>query len=310
MKLQWDAPEKRLYETGVDHGVLYLLATNGQSYEKGVPWNGLTAVTESPEGAEVTPLYADNIKYFNLVSAEDFKATIEAYYYPDEFEECEGCKEPVPGVQFTSQDRRSFGFSYRTKIGNAVNAELGYKIHLVYGCLAAPSERANETVNDSPEARTLSWEVSTIPVDVPGFKPTAHIVIDSTKVSAEAWARLEVALYGDATHDARLPLPNEVVEIVNGSTHEKLDTPVLAADDANSQITITVDAASHATSFDVYEGSAFVCNVAKSGTTTTVAYTTLGYTAAGSHTIKVVAQAAGYLNSDESNTVTLTVAEG
>lgn len=309
-KLQWDAPEKRFYEHGVDHGVLYLLATNGQNYEKGVAWNGLTAVTESPEGAEVTPLYADNIKYFNLMSAEDFKATIEAYYYPDEFALCEGCMEPVPGLQVTGQERRTFGFCYRTRLGSAVNAQLGYKIHIIYGCLAAVSERANETINDSPEARTLSWEVSTTPVEVTGYKPMAHLVIDSTKVSAEALARLEAVLYGDTESDARLPMPDEIISIISGSTHEKLAAPVLAGNDTDGQLTITVESNSAATSFDIYEGTAFVANVAKSGATTTVAYATLGYATAGSHTVKAVAQAAGYLNSDESNAVTLVVAEG
>ena len=201
-KLAWDAAGEHFFERGVDHGVLYVKAASGQSYGAGVVWNGLTAVTESPEGAEVSTLYADNIPYLNLMSAEAFKATIEAYTYPDEFEECQGNKELVAssGVLVTQQDHKGFGFCYRTRIGNDVNTELGYKIHLVYGALAAPTERANETINDSPDAMTMSWEITTIPVEVNGMKPTAHLVIDSTKANAAKLALLEAALYG--TDDA------------------------------------------------------------------------------------------------------------
>lgn len=199
-KIAWDAPAKHFYETGVDHGVLYPMNSDGSTYGAGVPWNGLTAVTESPEGAEVTPLYADNIKYLNLMSAEDFKATIEAYTYPDEFEECDGSAELGAGVKIGQQPRKSFGFAYRTKLGNELNPDLGYKLHLIYGCKAAPSERAYETVNDSPDAITFSWELSTIPAEVTGFKPTAHVEIDSTKVAAAKLALIEAALFG--TDDA------------------------------------------------------------------------------------------------------------
>lgn len=195
-KLQWDKVGEHFYETGVDHGVLYPMAANSQTYEKGVAWNGLTAVTESPEGAELTPLYADNIKYLNLVSAEDFKATIEAYTYPDEFEVCDGSASLAAGIKIGQQARKPFAFSYRTKVGNDLNPELGYKIHIVYGATASPSERAYETVNDSPDAITFSWEISTIPVEVTGFKPTAHVEIDSTKVDSTKLALLEAALYG------------------------------------------------------------------------------------------------------------------
>lgn len=195
-KIQWDATGKHFYETGVDHGVLYKMNPDGQSYGKGVAWNGLTAVTESPEGAEVTPIYADNIKYLNLMSAEDFKATIEAYTYPDEFEECDGSAELGAGVKIGQQARKAFGFAYRTKLGNELNPELGYKIHLIYGATAAPSERAYETVNDSPDAITFSWELSTIPAEVTGFKPTAHVEIDSTKVAEAKLALIEAALFG------------------------------------------------------------------------------------------------------------------
>lgn len=195
-KIQWDKVGEHFYETGVDHGILYPMNVNGQTYDKGVAWNGLTAVTESPEGAEVSAIYADNIKYLNLMSAEDFKATIEAYTYPEEFEQCDGSASLAAGVKIGQQARKAFGFCYRTKVGNDLNPELGYKIHLIYGATAAPSERAYETVNDSPEAITFSWEISTIPVEVTGFKPTAHIEIDSTKVDAAKLALIEAALAG------------------------------------------------------------------------------------------------------------------
>ena len=195
-KIQWDKVGEHFYETGVDHGILYPMSANGQTYDKGVAWNGLTAVTESPEGAEVSAIYADNIKYLNLMSAEDFKATIEAYTYPEEFEQCDGSASLAAGVKIGQQARKAFGFCYRTKVGNDLNPELGYKIHLIYGATAAPSERAYETVNDSPEAITFSWEISTIPVEVTGFKPTAHIEIDSTKVDAAKLALIEAALAG------------------------------------------------------------------------------------------------------------------
>jgi hypothetical protein len=193
-KLKWDQAGEKFYETGVSNGVLYPL-TNG-SYPEGVAWNGLTAVNENPSGAEATPLYADNIKYLNLMSAEEFGATIEAYTYPDEFGACNGEAELAAGVSIGQQARKLFGLSYQTKVGNDQNNDLGYKIHLIYGALAAPSEKAYATVNDSPEAITFSWEVSTTPVEVEGFKPTASLVIDSTKVDADALTRLKDVLYG------------------------------------------------------------------------------------------------------------------
>ena len=220
-KLKWDQSGERLYETGVSNGVLYPL-TNG-AYPKGVAWNGLTAVNENPSGAEATPLYADNIKYLNLMSAEEFGATIEAYMYPDEFGECNGETELATGVSIGQQTRKLFGMSYQTKIGSDQNNDLGYKIHLIYGALAAPSEKAYATVNDSPEAITFSWEISTTPVEVEGFKPTATIVIDSTKVDADALTRLKNILYGtDGSQGtegttARLPLPDEVLSIINNT---------------------------------------------------------------------------------------------
>lgn len=213
-KLVWDKLDERIYETGVDHGVLYPYSTTDKEYKNGVVWNGLTNVSESPEGAEVTALYADNIKYLNLMSTEEFKATIEAYTYPNEFAACNGELELATGITVGQQKRSTFGISYRTKIGDAEDSEKGYKLHLVYGCLAAPSEKAYGTVNDSPEAITFSWEVSTTPVEVEGMKPTATIVIDSTKADPDKLAALENILY-DA-ENARLPLPDEIASIFNG----------------------------------------------------------------------------------------------
>lgn len=212
-KIKWDQTGERLYETGVSKGVLYPYANN--AYANGVAWNGLINVSESPEGAEATPLYADNIKYLNLMSAEEFKATIEAYTYPDEFAACNGEASLKEGVSIGQQKRSQFGLSYQTKIGNDVDSELGYKIHLIYGALAAPSEKAYATVNDSPEAITFSWEISTTPVEVPGFKPTASLVIDSTKVDPAKLAEFEKKLYGDETTEATLPLPSEVAALFN-----------------------------------------------------------------------------------------------
>ena len=213
-KLTWDETGKRLYETGVRMGVLYPQNASGL-YPKGVAWHGLTAVTESPSGAEATALYADDIKYLSLLSTEEFGATVEAYTYPDEFAECDGSAELAPGVVIGQQKRKAFGMSYRTVVGNDVDGnDYGYKLHLIYGAMAAPSEKGYATINDSPEAITFSWEISTTPVSVNGFKPTASITIDSTKVNAEKLADLEKILYGDAETEARLPLPNEVATIM------------------------------------------------------------------------------------------------
>ena len=214
MKLIWDKTGERLYETGVNKGVLYPIAADG-TYPAGVAWNGLTAVTESPSGAEATPLYADNIKYLNLMSAEEFGATIEAYTYPDEFAACNGEAELVAGIGIGQQTRKTFGMSYQTRVGNDVDGtDHGYKIHIIYGALASPSEKSYATINDSPEAITFSWEVTTTPVEATGFKPTATLVIDSTKVDAEKMTAIEAILYGSETEEARLPLPDEIVTIV------------------------------------------------------------------------------------------------
>ena len=194
-------------------GVLYVQDASG-TYPKGVAWNGLTAVNETPSGAEATPLYADDIKYLNLRSAEDFGATIEAYTYPEEFEACDGSAELAPGVKIGQQARNAFGLCYRTVVGNDIAGnDFGYKLHIIYGATAAPSEKAYATINDSPEAITFSWEVNCTPVEVDGFKPTASLVIDSTKVDAEKLAALEAKLYGDESTEAMLPLPAEIAEI-------------------------------------------------------------------------------------------------
>ena len=214
-KLTWDNIGERLFETGVKQGVLYPIQSDGK-YTKGVAWNGLTAVTESPSGAEATPLYADDIKYLNLLSNEEFGATIEAYTYPDEFAECDGSAELATGVMIGQQKRKVFGLCYRTTIGNDVDGnDHGYKLHLIYGCLAAPSEKAYSTINDSPEAITFSWEVTTTPVNVEGFKPTSQITIDSTKADPTKLAALEAVLYGAEAAEAKLPLPDEVAALMS-----------------------------------------------------------------------------------------------
>lgn len=213
-KLIWDATGERFYETGVKNGVLYVADAQG-TYPKGVAWNGLTAVTESPSGAEPSPLYADDIKYLNLMSAEEFGATVEAYTYPDEFAQCNGEASLVEGVIIGQQPRKTFGMAYRTVLGNDVaNENYGYKLHLIYGAVAAPSEKAYATINDSPEAITFSWELTTTPVSVNGFKPTASLTIDSTKVDPTKLASLEDILFGNETTEARLPLPDEIATLI------------------------------------------------------------------------------------------------
>lgn len=221
VELVFDASGERFFETGVNKCVLYPIAEDG-GYPLGVAWNGITAVTESPSGAEATPLYADNIKYLNLVSAEEFAATIEAYTYPDEWASCDGSAEPETGVKIGQQARSQFGLCFRTVLGNDTDPDYGYKLHLVYGCLAAPSEKGFATINDSPEAITFSWEVKTTPVPVADYKPTAVVIVDSTKVSPENLAVLEAALYGvtgegELDTDPYLPLPDEVIAMFAGA---------------------------------------------------------------------------------------------
>lgn len=215
-KIVWDQTGERLYETGVKQGVLYI-PTSGV-YSKGVAWNGLTAITESPSGAETTALYADDIKYLNLMSTEEFGCTIEAYTYPDEFAECDGSASLVAGVNVGQQPRKTFGLCYRTTIGNDTDSNAyGYKLHMVYGCLAAPSEKAYATINDSPEAITFSWEVSTTPVNVTGHKPTALLTIDSTKADPAKLTALEAILYGSEEAEPRLPLPDEIATLMTAA---------------------------------------------------------------------------------------------
>lgn len=226
MKLVWDKTGEHYYETGVKNGVLYPMSASG-TYPKGVAWNGLTAITESPSGAEATALYADDIKYLNLMSNEEFGATVEAYTYPDEFAECDGSASLTEGVYIGQQARKTFGLCYRTTLGNdSKGNDYGYKLHIIYGAMASPSEKAYSTINDSPDAITFSWELSTTPVAVANFKPTASLTIDSTKVDAQKLAQLEEILYGkDGTGednsvgavDPRLPLPDEIATLMKTS---------------------------------------------------------------------------------------------
>lgn len=237
--LTWDQSGQRLYETGVDKGVLYI--PNAGVYEDGFAWNGLTTVTESPSGAEPTPLYADNIKYLNLLSVEEFGGTIEAYTYPDAFGQCDGTASPEAGISIGQQTRKAFGLCYRTKLGNDLEADdYGYKLHLIYSALAAPSEKAFATINDTPEAITFSWAFSTTPVGIAGhpeLKPTASLIIDSTKIAGATLTALEDILYGTAGTDPRLPLPDEIITmLVGGQTEVTPAQPAFVA--ATGVITI------------------------------------------------------------------------
>lgn len=236
-KIIWDKAGERLFETGVNRGVLYVQDGSG-GYPLGTPWNGLVGVTESPSGAEATPLYADNIKYVNLISDEEFGATIEAYTYPDAFALCDGSVELAPGVMIGQQSRKSFGLAYRTTIGNDIAGDAyGYKLHLIYGAIAAPTEKSYQTVNDSPEGITFSWEVATTPVEVEGGKPTASLVIDSTKVDSAKLASLELILYGNIGVDPRLPLPAEVASIFTSAAPSALSlTTSVPADSATAVV--------------------------------------------------------------------------
>ena len=249
-KLVWDQDGERLYETGTEQGVLYPKSDDG-TYPKGYAWNGLTGVSEAPSGAEETALYADNIKYLSLTSTEEFGATITAYTYPDEFEKCDGSADIAPGVTIGQQDRTPFGLVYKTHIGNDTKGNShGYKLHLVYGAKAKPSSRDYKTINDSPEAIELSWEISTTPIKVPGSKPTAHLTINSTKVSAAKLAKLEDILFGSETSDARLPLPAEIIEIMKDESDPALtitvapitgDTDLLGKKAADLQSNIVIN---------------------------------------------------------------------
>ena len=220
-KLKWDEAGKHVYETGVSKGVLYVMSDTPGTYGKGVAWNGLSSVSESPTGAEVSAIYADNIKYLNLMSREEFEGSIEAYTYPDEFMACDGSASPedANGFVIGQQDRKTFAFCYQTKVGNDLNPEAGYKIHIIYGALASPSERSYETVNDSPEAMTFSWDITTTPVAVTGFKPTAHVELDSTKIDKTKLEKIEAKLYGTEQPDGEptLLMPDEIIGMLKAA---------------------------------------------------------------------------------------------
>lgn len=216
-RLVWDSIGEKIYETGCSKGVLYRMNTEGE-YKPGVAWNGIGGVTESPTGGEATSVWADDIKYLSLLSAEEFGGTLEAYMYPDEFEDCDGSREISPGVTIGQQNRTVFGLSYVTIVGNDVLAEdYGYKIHLIYGAKATPSERSYKTKNDSPEATSMSWKLETTPVPVTGFKPTANVVLNSTKIPEKGMKAIEDVLYGSETEEARLPLPDEIKSIIDAA---------------------------------------------------------------------------------------------
>ena len=220
-KLKWDEAGKHVYETGVSKGVLYVMSDTPGTYGKGVAWNGLSSVSESPTGAEVSAIYADNIKYLNLMSREEFEGSIEAYTYPDEFMACDGSASPedANGFVIGQQDRKTFAFCYQTKVGTDLNPEAGYKIHIIYGALASPSERSYETVNDSPEAMTFSWDITTTPVAVTGFKPTAHVELDSTKIDKTKLEKIEAKLYGtdEPSGEPTLLMPDQIIEMLKAA---------------------------------------------------------------------------------------------
>lgn len=240
-KIIWDEVGKRYYETGVKQGVLYPQSALG-TYPLGVPWNGLTEVTESPSGAESNPIYADDIKYLNLISAEEFGATVGAFTYPDEFALCDGSAELSAGVMVGQQTRKAFGLSYRTSLGNDITGQdYGYKLHLIYGAQASPTEKSYSTINDSPEALTFSWELTTTPVVVTGLKPTASLTIDSTKVDAAKLAALELILYGNTGVDPRLPLPDEIATIFTEAAPSALAMSTIVPADAAPSIAVTAN---------------------------------------------------------------------
>jgi hypothetical protein len=240
-KLVWDENGKKFYETGVNKGVLYPQAVSGL-YPLGIAWNGLTAVTESPSGAEPNPLYADNIKYLNLISAEEFGATVEAYTYPTEFGACDGSAEMSPGVTVNQQTRKGFGLCYRTAIGNdTVGSDYGYKLHLIYGAMAAPSEKGYASINDSPEAITFSWALTTTPVSVTGLKPTASLTIDSTMVDSAKLAALELILYGNTSIAPRLPLPDEIAAIFAAAAPSVLALSTSVPADAATAVVVSAN---------------------------------------------------------------------
>lgn len=288
-KINWDQTGEKFYETGVDHGVLYPQANNG-TYPKGVAWNGLTGVTESPSGADKNDVYADNIKYLTLRSAEDFGATVTCYTYPDEWEECDGSRIPVAGVKIGQQPRKAFGMCYRTLLGNDIQGtEYGYKLHIIWGATASPSERGYSTVNDSPEAIEFSYEIATTPTPISGYKPIANMAIDSTKVPADRLAALEQVLYGVAGGaDPRLPSPDEVVEILGAASDPSVtvipsratltvgETKALTAQVVPANATVTWT--SNATSYATVDEDTGVVTAVDAGSATITATITIGTT--------------------------------
>lgn len=299
--LTWDEVGERTYETGVDRGVLYIPDGNGD-YTNGVAWNGLTTVTESPSGAEANPQYADNIKYLNLRSAEEFGATLEAFTYPDEFAPFDGLAVPVAGVTMGQQGRATFGLSYRTKIGNdLLGDDYGYKLHLVYGCTAAPSEKPYGTINDSPEAINFSWEITTIPVSVDGYKPTSILTIDSTTVDATALAALEELLYGSIGSDPSLPLPAEVIALFEGTA---LATNVVVAGDVDS-IDITGTTTNYLFTVEAWDGDNY--NVVVGGNGVNEAAAEALTLANGVHRITLTAAAGFYVPAAQQEVFIVTV---
>ena len=298
--LTWDDVGERYFETGVDHGVLYI-PTAGE-YDIGYAWNGLTGVTETPSGAEPTALYADNIKYLNLLSLEQFGGTITAYTYPDEFGQCDGTSEPTPGVSVGQQARQTFGLSYRTRLGNDEEGDdFGYKLHLVYGAVASPSERAYATVNDSPSAIEFSWAFQTTPVSVTGLRPTSLITIDSNTVDATALEALEELLYGTVSTDPSLPLPDAVVALLSGTA---LATNVVVAGDADS-IDITGTTANYLFTVEAWDGDEYSVVVGGDGVNEVAAEAlTL---ANGIHRVTLTAAAGYYVPAAQQSVFTVNV---
>lgn len=299
--LTWDGTGEKIYETGVDHGVLYMPNESGV-YDNGVAWNGLVTVTESPSGAEANKTYADNIVYGNLVSAEEFGATIEAYTYPDEFGDYDGTTSPSPGVVIGQQFRRTFGLSYRSLVGNDVEGTaFGYKLHLIYGLTATPSEKAYGTVNDSPEMITFSWEVTSVPTNVTDHRPTSIITIDSTKVDPDALAALEELLYGGVGTDPSLPTPDEVIALFEGTA---LATNVVVAGDVDS-IDITGTTTNYLFTVEAWDGDEWAVVVGGDGVDEATAEAlTL---ANGIHRVTVSAAAGFYVPAAQQDVFNVTV---
>lgn len=298
--LSWDDVGERFFETGVDHGVLYI-PTNGV-YDIGYAWNGLTGVTETPSGAEATPLYADNIKYLNLLSLEQFGGTITAYTYPDEFGQCDGTEQPTPGLFVSQQARKTFGLSYRTRLGNDEDGDdFGYKLHLLYGALASPSERAYATVNDSPEAIEFSWAFNTTPVSVTDLRPTSLITIDSNTIDAAALAALEDLLYGTVGTDPSLPLPDALIDLIDGTA---LASNVVVAGDVDS-IDITGTTTNYLFKVEAWDGDNY--NVVVGGNNVNEAAAEALTLANGIHRVTLTGAAGFYVPTAQQKVFTVNV---